>query len=121
VADGDLETAAGHADEVIGTLRGTPPTSLHANAEVLAAQVRLRQDRPDDGVPHAERALSLNRQIANKLGEAISLFVLAQCHLAAGRQSEAEEHARASLELNAAMGNEEGKKRAEWLLNQLAE
>ncbi len=121
VADGGLETAADHAEEVIGKLRVTPPTSLHANAEVLVAQVRLRQERPDDGVPHAERALSLNRQIANKLGEAISLFVLAQCHLAAGRQSEAEEHARACLELNADMGNEEGKKRAESLLNQLAE
>lgn len=120
VAEGDLGKAAVHAEDAIRTLRGTPPTSLHANAEVLMAQIRLRQGRPDDSVPYAERALSLNRQIANKLGEAISQLVLAQSHKAAGRPTKAEEHARASLELNVAMDNDEGKKRAEWILNQLA-
>lgn len=34
VADGELDTAADYADEVIATLRGTPPSGLHANAEV---------------------------------------------------------------------------------------
>jgi len=79
VADGEMDTAADYADEVIATLRGTPPSGLHANAEVLTAQVRLRQGRPDEGIPHAERALAVNRQIGNRQGEAISLLVLAQC------------------------------------------
>ena len=118
---GDLETAAVYADEVVATLRGNPPTALHANAEVLAAQVRLRQGRPDEGVPYAERALSLNQQIASRRGEAISLLLLAQCCRAAGRAREAGRHARACLEVNRSMANEEGAQRAQWILNQLAE
>jgi tetratricopeptide (TPR) repeat protein len=121
VGAGDLETAAGYADEVVATLRGTPPTALHANAEVLAAQVRLRQGGPADGVPYAERALSLNRQIGNRRGEAISLLLLAQCCRAIGRRGEAEEHARACLKLNNSMGNELGAQRAQWILDRLAE
>ena len=119
VGAGNLTTAAEYADEVVATLRGTPPTALHANAEALAAQVRLRQGQPDEGLPYAERALSLNRQIANRHGEAIALLVLAQCCRSAGRRSEAEEHARACLELNRSMGNDGGAQRATWLLDQL--
>ena len=51
VANGELETAAGYADEVIAALRGTPPSGLHANAEALVAQVRLRQSRRKKGFP----------------------------------------------------------------------
>jgi tetratricopeptide (TPR) repeat protein len=120
VSSGGLETAAAYADEVIATLRGTPPTALHANAEVLAAQVRLRQGLPEEGVPYAERALSLNRQIASRRGEAISLLLLAQCCRAGGREREAAGHACACLSVNKAMGNEEGARRAQWLLDQLA-
>jgi hypothetical protein len=82
--------------------------------------VRLRQGLPDEGVPYAERALSLNRQIASRRGEAISLLLLAQCCRAAGREHDAAEHARACLSVNKAMGNEEGAWRAQWLLDQLA-
>ncbi|WP_327043892.1 tetratricopeptide repeat protein [Microbispora sp. NBC_01189] len=121
VGMGDLETAASYANEVVLTLRGTPPTALHANAEVLTAQVRLRQGRPDEGVPYAERALALNRQIASRRGEAISLLVLAQCCRAAGMGREAEEHARACLEVNKAMGDEKGEQRAQWILDHLDE
>jgi tetratricopeptide (TPR) repeat protein len=119
VAEGELDTAAGYADEVITTLRGTPPSGLHANAEVLVAQVRLRQSRPDEGIPHAERALAVDRQIANRQGEAISLLVLAQCCREAGRRGEAEGHARACLALNQSMGDEGGAKKAQWLLDNL--
>lgn len=119
VGVGDLETAASYADEVVLTLRGTPPTALRANAEALAAQVCLRQGRLDEGMSYAERALSLNRQIANRWGEAIALLLLAQCCRAAGMRREAEEHARACLEVNRAMGNEKGEKRAQWILDQL--
>lgn len=121
VRAGDLETAASYADEVAATLRGTPPTALHANAEVLAAQVRLRQGRPGEGVPHAERALSLNRQIASRHGEAISLLLLAQCCRAAGRRGEAKEYARACHRVNKSMGNEKGAQRAQWILDQQME
>jgi tetratricopeptide (TPR) repeat protein len=119
VADHELDTAAGYADEVIATLRGTLPSGLHANAEVLAAQVRLRQGRPDEGIPHAERALAVNRQIANRQGEAISLLVLAQCCREAGRRGEAEGHAQACLALNKSMGDEGGAGKAQWLLDNL--
>jgi tetratricopeptide (TPR) repeat protein len=121
VRAGNLETAATHANEVVACLRGTPPTALNANAEVLAAQVRLRQGRPDEGLPYAERALSLNQQIASRRGEAISLLLLAQCCRAAGMDREAREHARACLEVNKSMGDEEGVRRAQWILDQLAE
>lgn len=119
VAAGDLVAAAGYAEEVIKTLRETPPSGLHANAEVLVAQVRLRQSRPDEGITHAERALAVNRQIANRQGEAITLLVLAQCCREAGRRAEAEGHARACLALNESMGDAGGAERAQWLLDQL--
>lgn len=117
----NLETAKAHADEAMATLRGSPPTALHANAEVLAAQVLLRLGRPDEGVPHAERALSLNQQIASRHGEAISLLLLAQCCRAADRKVEAREHARACLDVNRSIENEKGVQRAQWILDQLAE
>jgi tetratricopeptide (TPR) repeat protein len=120
VAAGNLDAAAGYAEKVLAALRGTPPTALHANAEVLAAQVRLRQRLPDEGVPHAERALSLNRQIASRRGEAMSLLLLAQCFHAAGRPREAEVHAYACLDVNRSMGNEYGGQRAQWILDELA-
>ena len=120
VAADHLLAAAGYADEVITTLRETPPSGLHANADVLVAQVRLRQNRPDKGIPHAERALAVNRQIANRQGEAVSLLVLAQCCREAGRRDEAEEHARACLALNESMGNAGGAERAQWLLDHLS-
>lgn len=119
VADGRLDTAAGYADGVIATLRGTPPSGLHANADVLVAQVRLRQGRPDEAIPHAERALAVNRQIANRRGEAISLLVLAQCCREAGQRGNAERHARACLALNQSMGDEGGAEKAQWLLDNL--
>lgn len=119
VADDELDTAADYADKAIIALRDTPPSGLHANANVLVAQVRLRQGRPDEGIPHAERALAVNRQIGNKQGEAISLLVLAQCCREAGRRSEAEGHAQACLALNQSMGDEGGAGRAQWLLDNL--
>lgn len=119
VAGGELDTAAGYADEVIATLRETPPSGLHANAEVLVAQVRLRQGRPDEGIHHAERALAANRQIANRQGEAISLLLLAQCCRGAGLRPEAEKHARACLAVNQSMGDGGGALKAQWVLDHL--
>lgn len=119
VGDGDLEGAADRALEVVRTLRGTPPSGLHANGEVLLAQLRLRQSRPDEGIPHADMALALNRQLGNRRGEAISLLVLAQCCREAGQREEAERHARACLAVNEAMGNRDGADRAQWLLDRL--
>jgi tetratricopeptide (TPR) repeat protein len=119
VADGELETAAGYADEVTATLGGTPPSGLRANAEALVAQVRLRQGRPEEAISYAERALAVNRQIANRRGEAISLLVLAQCCREAGRRDEAEVHARMCLEVNQSMRNQPGVEKAQWLLDNL--
>lgn len=121
VRAGNLGTAVTYADEVIENLRGTPPTALHANALVLSAQVRLRQAQPDDGEAFAKRALSLNRQIASRRGEAISLLVLAQCCSAAGNEGEARAHARACIEVNRSMGDEDGARQAQRILDQLTE
>lgn len=120
VAEGELEVANGYAEEAIATLRGTPPSGLHANAEILVAQVRLRQGRPDEGVPHGERALALNRQISNRQGEAISLRVLGQCSREAGLRGVAESYFRECMALNQSMGDEDGARKAEWLLDNLA-
>ncbi len=117
----NLAPASAYASEVLETLRGTPPTALHANAQVLVAQVCLRQGRPEEGTPYADRALSLNRQIANRHGEAISLLVLAQCCRASGNELEAMTYAGACLEVNRSMGNEGGAQRAQWILDQLVE
>jgi tetratricopeptide (TPR) repeat protein len=120
VAEDDLATAANYAEEAMTTLRETPPSGVRANAEVLMAQIRLRQSRPDEGIPHAHWALAVNRQIGNRQGEAISLLVLAQCCREAGRRGDAEEHARACLELNESMGDRRGAERAQWLLDHLS-
>ncbi|ADL46253.1 tetratricopeptide repeat protein [Micromonospora aurantiaca (nom. illeg.)] len=117
----NLKMAADHADEVIKTLCTMPPTALHANAEVLGAQVRLRQGRPNDGLPFGERALSLNRQLGNRRGEAIALKLLAQCYRSAGRRVEAESYAQACLELNTSMHNTQGAQEAQWILDHLDE
>ncbi|WP_418605845.1 tetratricopeptide repeat protein [Georgenia sp. SUBG003] len=119
VAAGDLATAAEYSEEVITVLRETPPSGVRANAEVLMAQVRLRQSRPAEGIPHAEWALSMNRLIANRQGEAISLLVLAQCCREAGRRADAGAHARACLALNESMGDARGAEKAQWLLDHL--
>ena len=103
------------------TLRGSSPTALHADTELLVAQILLRQGQADEGVPHAERALSVSRQIASRRGEAMALLVLAQCCRSAARRAEATEYASACLEVNRSMGDEEGAKRAQWILDQLAE
>lgn len=121
VAANDLNAAADHADDVLSALTGTPPTALHANASVLAAQVCLRQDRPADGIPNAQRALSLNQQMANRRGEAISLLLLAQCCRSAGRTAEAAQYARTCMTVNQSMGNAQGVGRAQWILDQLEE
>lgn len=117
----NLEIAATCADEAMAIVQKTPSTALHANAFVLGAQVAIRQGRPEDGIPYAERALSLNQQIASRRGEAISQLLLAQCSRAAGMTIEAREHALACLQVNQTMGDEGGAKRAQWILDQLSE
>lgn len=115
----NLGIAADYAAEALEILRLTPPTGLHANAEALAAQVMLRQGKPEEAIPHAQRALSVNQQIANRNGEAISLLLLAQCCRAANQPEEAAGHALACLEVNRKMGNDYGVQRARWILEQL--
>jgi tetratricopeptide (TPR) repeat protein len=120
VSEGDLDAASRLAEEAEALLRGTPPTALHANSELLLAQCRLRQHRSIEGLPHASRALSLNRQFSNRTGEARSLLLLAQCNRAAGRLADASRCATELLEVSRANSNLEGESRAEWLLLQLA-
>lgn len=119
VKAGNLAEAAAHATEASNGLRSTPPSALHANAEVLLAQLSLRQSRPAEGLPHAERALALNRQLTNRRGEAISLLLLAQCHRAIGNEHDAIESARACRAVNDSIADPEGARRAQWILDKL--
>ena len=118
VAMGDLDSARSHADEALsGATRGSPSSALHANAEVLHAQVLLRQGKAAEALENVAWAISINRQIGNRRGEAIALLVSAQCHRAAGNVLEAIGYAEQALELNRSMGNEYGEGRARWLLD----
>lgn len=119
VRERNLHTAVKYAEEVLAALHGTPPTALHANAEVLAAQVRLRQGRAQEGLEHAQRALSVNEQISSRNGQAICHLLLSQCFRALGRHREARENALACLELN--RGNKRGEQRAQWIIDRLDE
>ena len=119
VAAKDLPTALARAESANRHLKGSPPTALHANASTLSAQVQLRLGNPPDGVTHAEKALALNQQFANKTGEAIALLLLAQCFRANGDDARAADRARQCLQLNREMENEKGEARAQWLLDQL--
>jgi tetratricopeptide (TPR) repeat protein len=117
----NLMSAASYSDEALADLPGGAPTTLHANAELLAAQVRLRRGMPDQGVTYAERALALNQQTASRRGEAMSLLLLAQCCRAADRIDEARTYANACLEANRSMGDDNGVRRAQWILDQLSD
>jgi len=116
---GNLTQASEYVDEVLDLLASTPPGVLRANAETLAAQVRLRLGAPLEGVPHANWALSLNRQVGNRHGIAISLLLLAQCYKSAGMKDEALAAARECIEVNASMGNRTGVERAQWIIDQV--
>jgi tetratricopeptide (TPR) repeat protein len=120
VIAGELEIAAGDVDHVLESLRGTPPTGLHANAEILMAQVLRRQGKPADAIPFAERGVALDRQFANRKGEAIALLVLSQCCNEDGRTADALRHVRACLDLNRSMENQSGVRIAEALLDKLS-
>ena len=115
----ELALAAEHADAAVALLRPTPLLDTRANAELLVAQVRLREGRPDDGVAPAQSSLALNRQIGSRRGEAMALLVLAQLHRAAGRMDEARTFAKASLQINEAMSDQYGIGKAEWILERL--
>lgn len=119
VAAEQLDVALDLLAEVTTVLRDIPPTAINANADVLAAQLFLRSGRPQEGVPAAERALALNRQIGSTKGEAISLLILAQLHRALGDDAVAAEYARECYTVNKGMGNEAGMQRAQWIIDQL--
>ncbi|GAA4217680.1 tetratricopeptide repeat protein [Actinocatenispora rupis] len=119
VRAGNLQRAAEYSDEASELLRRVPPTALSANAEVLAAQVRLRLGRAEEGLSNAKRALSLNKKIASRRGQAISLLLLAQCCRAIGENDDAKEYAYACRELNGIMKDERGASKAQWILDEL--
>jgi tetratricopeptide (TPR) repeat protein len=119
VAREDLVTARDLAEQALEILKGIPPVALHANAEVLRAQVLLRQGVAAEGLENIARAVAINRQIGNSRGEAIALLVSAQCHRALGDNAEAIDHAQQSLSINERIGDSVGVTRATWLIDQL--
>lgn len=116
----DLDSAAKNATKVLMVLQGMPPTALYANALTLSAEILLKQRQVDKGILDAQHAVALNRQLANRYGEAISLYVLAECYRESGDKNEAEKHARDCLQLNQSMENKFGIQRAEGILKLLA-
>lgn len=117
VEEHDLGQARAWSDEALSLLDSVAPTALHANAETLAAQLRLRQGVPGEGIDHATRARALNQQFGSANGEAIALLVLAQCYRALGDLERAAMSARDCLEINVRIGNERGRDRAQWQLD----
>ncbi len=121
VATDDLDSARDFAEEALSKLGKFPPSVLLANAEILRAQVLLRLGSAVDALENTARAISINRQIGNARGEAISLLVSAQCLRASGDVPGAIADAEKALALNEAMGNTFGQGRARWLLDRLRE
>ncbi|RFZ32256.1 hypothetical protein DAVIS_05403 [Mycobacterium marinum] len=119
VAMHELDGARSRAERALAILKHHPPGALHANAEVLRAQVLLRQGVGVEALDNIARAVAINRQIGNSRGEAIALLVSAQCHRAASEVDEAIENARAALALNEKIGDSYGASRARWLIDQL--
>lgn len=120
IAEKNFAPVADGVDRVEQLIPRIPASSLQANAGVLVAQVRLRQNRAAEGIDHAKRSLALNRQIANRRGEAISLLLLAQSYRALEKFDEARKHAMACLQVNQAMGDAYGAGRAQWFIDQLS-
>jgi tetratricopeptide (TPR) repeat protein len=119
VAKNDLDSARNFAERALSGLSDFPPVALHANAEVLRAQVLLRLGLAAQAQDNTARAIAINRQIGNSRGEAIALLVSAQCHRASREVRKAIEDAQAAVALNEAMGNKFGVDRAQWLIDQL--
>jgi tetratricopeptide (TPR) repeat protein len=119
VSEGKYDSAAVGVDRVELLIPRVPASSLQANASVLVAQIRLRQKRAGEGIEFAKRAIALNRQIANRRGEAISLLLLAQSHRAVSQFDEAREVSQECLRVNGAINDSYGEGRAQYLLDNL--
>jgi tetratricopeptide (TPR) repeat protein len=115
----DLNSARSHAESALSELNGFAPTALHANAEVLTAQVLLRMGLAEEALVHTSRAMAINQQIGYSRGEAISLLVSAQCHRAAGDLTQALDHAEKALAINEQIGDVKGAEQARWQIEQL--
>lgn len=115
----DFESADSHADALLAILRATTPSELHANAWTALAQLRLRESRAGEGIPHGLQALRLNEQTGNSSGIAKSLLVLAQCYRADGDVDAALGCAERCLLVNETMGNKRGADQARWQLERL--
>ncbi len=119
VAEKDFDSAGRCAEDALRGLAGFPPGALHANAEVLRAQVLLRLGRASEAMGNVARAIAINRQIGYARGEAISLLVSAQCHKSAGDLSAAMEAAEKALAINVKTGDEVGVANCRWQIDHM--
>lgn len=119
VAEKDLDTAVRYAEDALLGLAGFPPSALHANAEVLRAQVLLRLGRAADATGNVARAIAINRQIGYARGEAISLLISAQCHKSLGEVGPAMEAAEKALAINEKIGDEPGMANCRWQIDHM--
>jgi tetratricopeptide (TPR) repeat protein len=119
VRKNELDAARSCAANALLKLSGFPPTALHANAEVLTAQVLLRMGLAAEALGNIFRAIAINQQIGYSRGEAISLLVSAQCHRATGDLTQALDHAEMALAKNEQIGDVKGAEQARWQIEQL--
>lgn len=118
VAEDELGAAWSHCDEGMNILAGSPSSSLHANLEVLASQIKLRQNLPEKALQHALNSRILNQQFGNTNGEAISLLLIAQCHRALRQFNLAVEAGKECLVINEENGNAYGAEQAQWQIDE---
>ena len=106
--EGNLDAARELLKEAADLLEKLPPSSLRANAETLAAEIAILDGLPDSAVEHAQSALMINRQIGNRRGEAVALFVAARSYRAILDHGKARECAESCLTVNQDLNNEFG-------------
>jgi tetratricopeptide (TPR) repeat protein len=119
MAEKDLDSAGRCAEDALLGLAGFPLGALHANAEVVRAQVLLRLGRAADAMGNVNRAIAINRQIGYARGEAISLFISAKCHKSLGEMGPAIEAAEKALAINEKIGDEAGMASCRWQIDDI--
>lgn len=103
--DGDLDSASEYCASALARLDGTAPSALLANAYALDAQMHARKGDHVRAISQGQLALTLNRQLNNKPGQAVALNLIAQSQLRTGDVSDAASSAAQCLEINQAVGS----------------
>ena len=118
--DGDLTSASDHCAKALDQLDGTAPSGLLANAYALNAQLHARRGDHVKAISQGQLALTLNRQLGNQPGQAVSLNLVAQSQLKQGHLPDAAASADECLRVNQGIGSLAGEANAHHLLARLS-